>query len=253
MKTLWMTMIAIFALATGCAAEGELADVESGPVDAGVALDSARPDASVSTDLDGSASDVDASNAICDIFAPACPGGEKCVPIPRLEQSICVANSTEIAIGEPCQRVTECVEGAACIDDGESTRCRELCDPEDVQSCSGTETYCTQTLGSDPSIGVCETAPEPCDIYAQDCASGDCVLGRRPNSETVAPLCGSAGTVAEGAPCGGDAGSCQAGLICIQTGADTVPTCHAVCRDPDAPCTSGACTGTSAAGIDFCV
>jgi hypothetical protein len=249
-----LLVLALFLV--GCTAEGELEDVDMGvggnsSFDAGstnVLPNGTTPNAM--SDAGGMGS-TDASNAVCDPLAPACPPGEKCVPNATTGQSTCIPTGTETPVGSVCQRTGECVEGSACVSDDGQTLCRELCDSSDVSSCSSG--FCTQTLGSNPDLGVCADEPAACDIYEQNCSNGDCVLLRNPADGEIGAYCGSAGSVTDGQPCGNGAGDCRPGAICIQAGADTQPTCHAVCRDPDLPCNQGACTGTSTSSVDFCV
>ncbi len=255
------TLIAALLLATACTAEGELEDVDAGTPDFGTTPNSANvgnsgTDAGNSGNADSGPTGnngFEGATELCDPLAPACPEGEKCVPNPSTGQSLCVSSGTDVAIGDACSRSTDCVEGASCISDGAASTCRELCTPGEVMSCDGAETFCTQTLGSDPSLGVCAPGPESCDIYTQSCADEACVLLRNPVDDQVGTYCGDAGSVAIGQPCGNGAGSCVAGAICIQAGSDTGPTCHQVCRDPDVTCSSGACTGSSQAGVTFCI
>lgn len=244
-------LVTIFALlfAWGCAAEGTIDSVDAGLPDVDVP-DATSELADATTDA---SQPTDAALTICDPLAPACPAGQKCVPNSDLGQSVCVAAGTENAVGDTCVRSTDCVEGAVCISETDGAFCRELCDKDDIDSCAGDQTYCLKTLGSDPSIGVCGAGPEPCDIYSQDCEEGACVLLQNPVDGTTGAYCGTPGSVAVGQPCGGSAGSCTAGAICVQADGAPSPTCHAVCRDADVPCAAGACTGTSGSGIDFCV
>jgi hypothetical protein len=247
------------ACVSGCAAEGELEDTDASVmlpdggntppnVDPNLSPNAATPDGGARTDSGADAG----PTVLCDPLAPACPQGLSCVPNTSTGDSTCVASPANTAIGEPCQRSTDCVEGAACVTDSGQTTCRELCDPADLQSCTTAQTFCLQTLGSNPDLGLCGPAPAACSIYDQDCTEGDCILTRNPVDDTIGTFCGTAGSAAVGQACGNGNGSCVAGAVCVTGAGDTQPTCHVVCRTPDLPCASGSCSGTTSSGIDFC-
>jgi len=226
------------------------ARAEDSGADANAALDSGAPSDANAPDAGGCM-----ASGACDPFDPSSCGTMACRP--GASGTACMSvSATSVGVGMACPRPADCAPGLVCLafTSAEGPRCHRMCPSHSVRACDpGSE--CIGTFG-DACIDVCRPVPAPCDIYQQNCASSTdtCTLVR--DLETNAPYtgCRPAGTIAEGMPCGGAAGTCGHALICVGTAG--VATCRHVC-DPSAapdPCTAPATCGGLAMtwGVHFC-
>jgi hypothetical protein len=208
---------------------------DAGPTDDAPGGDANDPGADSGPAIDGS---VDAAVRMpctaagaCDPFDPTSCPGQACRP--TATGTMCSdLSATPVAEHGACARDSDCMPGLACLDfaDGLGFVCYQMC-PEGSTGACGAGAACTGTFG-DVCIQACRPTPAPCDIYAQDCASptDTCTFVRNPETSDPYTGCRPAGMQAEGDPCGGSAGSCGHGLVCISTAGRN--TCHQVC-DPD--------------------
>ena len=242
---------ALFAVFVGCA-EGEIPQVDGGLPDVQVS----QPDMSQSNEDMGA--DAFVFGVECDPIAQDCGQG-KCVPNLSTGTSTCLQLGEQRDIAQECETITQCIKGAHCalLPNDSTSSCRQMCDPDGVDTCAS-GTSCLATLSSNPSIGLCAGLPQACDIYANDCATGDCIVSRDPQSDAIGTFCGQAGTRRQGETCGGAAGECEVGNICIQLANASNSTCQPVCRRPDQgpirACPAGlVCSGVaSSSGVSFC-
>lgn len=252
-------LTALFSQGLGCASSDDL------PEDSGRA-DAAVPDASGGggDDVgvpDAAAPDVGDAGPVaeCDVFAPTCPDGEKCVPLPANGVPICVLEGTQNAPGSACQTYDECEEGSACASYEGLTACLVMCDPQADEALCAEGTYCGKTLGSNPDIGLCVPEPVSCDIYTQDCDAPQACILTSGRAGVLGAFCGQAGELAQGELCSGGLGRCDVGMICVSIGGTAEPTCQPVCRNPsdgqELACPAGLqCDGfTTQSNITFCL
>jgi len=120
-----------------------------------------------------------------------------------------------------------------------------MCDPYTGQGClAGKE--CLSSLSANPEVGLCTPPPPACDVYTQDCPAGLTCL---PYSRLWGGFdfrCLTAGENAVGEPCGGSAGGCGRGLICIRRSSDGTASCREICQtDEDCTLPQTACVGVS--------
>ena len=122
--------------------------------------------------------------------------------------------------------------GLVCLDfgDGLGFTCDRMCADGSTGAC-GPGDACTGTFG-DVCIRACRPTPVPCSIYDQDCtnAADTCTFVRNPETSMPYTGCRPAGMQGEGAACGGAAGTCGHGLVCV--GGVGMNVCRQPC-DPD--------------------
>jgi hypothetical protein len=228
---------------------------DAGPVDGGAPpVDAGPPDAGP-PDLGPMSMPCTAAGA-CDPFDPtSCGAGLGC----RLNDTGMTECLPVIASpreeGSACTTSRDCQPGLVCLDFGGGFACNRMCPRGSIGFCGG-EDRCFGTLG-DACVQVCRPRPEPCDIYAQDCPNpaDACTLASDPETRAPYTGCRPNGTVGIGGFCGGMAGSCQRGLICIREGSSS--TCKQVCGpDGGTPaCTAAGevCTGFARTwGVSYC-
>lgn len=194
----------------------------------------------------------------CDPFrADGCGTGMACRAGAAGAPTACTATAATLrAVGEACTAGSQCVGGSACLDFGDGQRCHALCPMGSIGHCGATA-VCTGTItGGDACIQVCRALPPRCDIYAQDCSDPTQACTFATNAETGERYtgCRPAGTRTDGQPCGGEAGSCARGLVCITE--DGASSCHHACDPTLTPTScpaSQACTGTARSwGVGYC-
>ncbi len=194
----------------------------------------------------------------CDPFdSAACGAGMACRAGAMGGPTSCAPTSaTVVALGATCTAGSQCPGGSSCLDFGDGLKCHQLCPMGSLGACPGG--VCTGTItGGDPCIQVCRPLPERCNIYVQDCVDplDTCTLASNPETDERYTGCRPAGTRTDGQPCGGGAGTCGHGLICINNG-DGTSSCHFACDGAVAPttCPAGqACTGTARSwGVGYC-
>jgi hypothetical protein len=224
----------------------------SPPVDAPSDTNPALPDAGLT---DAAVRMPCTAAGACDPFDPGSCPGQACRP--TATGTTCQdVSATPVAERGACSSAAECAPGLECLDfgDGFGFLCYRMCADGSTGSCAASEA-CTGTFG-DLCVRACRPIPLPCDIYAQDCANAadTCTFVRNPETSDPYTGCRAAGTQLEAQPCGGTAGTCGHGLVCINTGGTNL--CHQVC-DPDvtpAICPVGqACTGLARTwSVGFC-
>lgn len=194
----------------------------------------------------------------CDPFAQDCAEG-KCVPNPE-GGSTCLPDLESRSEGTECENIAQCAPRTHCVaTSGDPVpRCRAICESNAADTCAG-DLICAATLQNNPSIGICVFAPEPCDIYAQDCEAPDaCIVMADPMGNGDGTFCGTPGDRTTGQPCGSANGECAGGFICLRLANADFATCQPVCRDaadgPEVECPPSLdCIGTAAAsGVTFC-
>lgn len=244
-------LVLILVVLSGCLAEGEFPETDTGVVQL---PDMSEPDMTSPVDMGPDTGFL--FGRACDALAQDCEQG-KCVPNSSTGESTCLQLGTQLPAGAACETIAECAKGTHCAtlpDDGLSL-CRPMCEPlADPDSCP-TDFACIATLSSNSSVGLCVGAPPSCDIYVDDCASGDCIVRRDPISGSIGTYCGQAGTRRTSETCGGAAGDCEVGHVCVQLSNQTNSTCQPVCRvEPRRACPSPlSCSGTAASsGVTFC-
>lgn len=227
------------------------------PDDGAVSMDADVADAS--SDL-GLVSMPCTATGACDPFVTdSCGAGFSCRPnATGMTECLAIAVDAKVE-GATCVSGGDCQPGLLCLNFGGGFTCNKMCPQGSLGFCGG-EDRCFGTIG-DACVQVCRPRPEPCDIYLQNCPlPGDaCSLATDPETRAPYTGCRLAGTVAHGDLCGGTAGACAAGLICIRETVDggSVSTCKQVCGpDAGAPmCTFGgeACTGFARTwGVGYC-
>jgi hypothetical protein len=88
----------------------------------------------------------------CDVLARECTNSRGCYPSPR-SGGVCVTAGT-IAEGQPCTYVNDCQEGSACVKEGASLVCRQLCRaPSGSPGCESGQ-HCLP-LQDYTGVGVC--------------------------------------------------------------------------------------------------
>ncbi len=254
MRKLWINVLLLLFAGIGCAES----DVPEDEVEMGfVTPDMGTPDFNTSLP-DGFLDSSGPFGESCDPFAQDCAEG-KCVPNPQ-GGSTCLPDLESRSEGAECENIAQCVPRTHCVaTEGDPVpRCRAICEPNAGSSCSG-GLLCLATLQNNPDIGICVFAPEPCDIYEQDCASPDaCIVASDPATGDEGTFCGTAGDRTTGQPCGSANGECAGGFICVQLANADFATCQPVCRKPeDGPevtCPPALdCFGTAASsGVTFC-
>lgn len=241
----WMGLV-------GCIAEGDLPETDAGLV----IPDVGRPDVPVVSDDAGTDEDF-VFGVACDALLQDCAQG-KCVPTPSTGGATCLQLGEQRPAGAACDTITQCEKGAHCalLPDESVSICRTLCDRSAPEDTCPEPSACIATLSS--GLGLCVAPPTPCDIYVDDCAAGECVVSQNPISGDVGTFCGRAGTRTSGEACGGAAGECEAGNICVLVDGQSTSTCHPICRRPeDGPIRACpgtmVCSGTAASsGVSFC-
>ncbi len=185
----------------------------------------------------------------CDPFSPtSCTDGKVCRPDTSGGPTSCVAaGTTLIAAGEACAAGDQCAAGTACVDFGDGLHCERLCARGSTGACGAGYACIGTVTGYDPCIQVCRPLPRECDALANDCAAPDetCAFATNPETGAHYTGCRAAGTQADGQPCGGDAGGCARGLVCVTE--DGASACHHPCDASVTPTTCPAsqlCNGT---------
>ncbi|NOY94730.1 MAG: hypothetical protein GXP55_26425 [Deltaproteobacteria bacterium] len=241
---------------------------DAGPSDGGLSdgglLDATLSDAAV-TDGAVDAGPVDAGPVsmpctpvgACDPFDPtACADGEKCRVTATGTACQALTRTPALSEGATCTSDTDCAAGTWCVSFGADFICTATCAAGSIGQC-GADATCLGRVGAETCVRVCRPIPVRCDIFAQDCADAAdaCTLTR--NSETRERYTGCLpdGTQARGEACGGSAGRCARGTICINMSGST--TCRQVCgADGGAPTCSAAgeaCTGLARSwGVPYC-
>lgn len=163
--------------------------------------------------------------ADCTADEDSCAAGSVCSPAAEGAQRYCVPNG-EIAVGEPCTRLYDCVAGALCIGIEEDLAgvCADTC--ESTSECA-TGSWCLRT----PGLGYC--IPGGVQRQGESCAG-------EANRFECAPghICAYAGTEVAycQAICSGFADSCAEGTVCRFSGG-TLNLCAAVGdASPGDPC-----------------
>jgi hypothetical protein len=217
--------------------------------DTGAVVDAASPSTDTGPDAPLVSMPCTAAGA-CDPFVTdscgagmACRGGASGGPT-----ACAMLAATTHTIGEACTASSQCLGGSACLDFGDGLRCQQLCPMGSIGACADGFVCNGSITGGDPCIQVCRPLPERCNIYVQDCADplDTCTFATNPETLERFTGCRPAGTRTDGQPCGGGAGSCDHGLVCINEGGTS--TCHHVCDpavDPTTCPTMQACTGTA--------
>ncbi len=272
----WLGCVAWLALGVGCGGEDDVPR----PRDGGPGRDAMGMDASGGTDGGGGGSDAgpetdgggsgadggadeDGGPATdggtdggpvsmpctaagdCDPFdATSCPDGQSCRPATSGASECMDIDASPAGEDEPCTTGQGCAPGLLCLDFGGGFTCQRMCPEGSIGFC-GDGKACFGSIGH-TCIRICRPIPEPCDIFAQDCADPDdtCTFTRHPETDAPYTGCRPAGTLGHGDECGA-AGSCGHGLVCIRAGSTT--TCHHVCgpdgADPQCTVDGEECTG----------
>ncbi len=193
----------------------------------------------------------------CDPFDPtSCAAGEKCLVTDTGTACRALTRTPALSEGATCRLDTDCAAGTWCVSFGDGFVCTATCAAGSIGQC-GADATCLGRVGAETCVRVCRPIPARCDIFAQDCADpmDACTLTR--NSETRERYTGCLpnGTQARGEPCGGSAGRCERGTICINMSGTT--TCRQVCgADGGAPTCSAAgeaCTGLARSwAVPYC-
>lgn len=224
-------------------ADGGVTSMDAGPVDAGA------PDL-------GPVSMPCTATGACDPFdLTSCGAGLSCRPNGTGMTECLPIIAAPLEEGTACATARDCQPGLVCLDFGGGASCHRMCPRGSIGFCGG-EDRCFGTLG-DACVQVCRSRPEPCDIYAQDCPNpaDACTLASDPETRAPYTGCRPNGMVGLGGFCGGMAGTCERGLICIREG--SASTCKQVCGpDGGTPvCTAAgeACTGFARTwGVSYC-
>ena len=223
-------------------------DVDAEPTDGGAGVADAEP-----TDggMDAGLVSMPCTAAgACDPFlVTSCPAGQLCQPAVDGGTGCITGAATLLAEGATCTFGDECTPGTLCLNFGDGFKCQRMCPAGAIGFCAG-ETRCFGTIG-DTCIRICRPRAAPCNIYVQDCAdpADTCTLATDPETGARYTGCRPAGTQGHLAACGGGAGACGHGLICINESVDggTAARCRFVCgADGGTPaCTAAgeACTG----------
>lgn len=208
-----------------------LADLGSGPADAGVAPDAGAP---IEPPLPPP----------CDpIRNDGCAGDRVC----RVQRGCQPAPATPRGLDEAC-RVGECGPGLSCLrlTATASAACARLCDVERGAGCGDLpgERECRFRIG-DTAYGACSELPPPCNPIRQTpCEPTEACQPflRRTGAREL--RCQPAGAQPRGAPCGVEEGSCERGTACIAAADGRRATCRAFCeRNADCP-PPEQCTGS---------
>ncbi|PTL85157.1 hypothetical protein DAT35_00025 [Vitiosangium sp. GDMCC 1.1324] len=199
----------------------------------------------------------------CDLVAQDCPSGSKCTYVRQGDVTArrCVPDGT-VAEGGACASTATpsgdfydtCKAGLYCTDQkapggGTVFTCQKFC--YGSEQCTAPRD-CIEVLrftGSDELPRVCGEAGPKCDPLAQGCASP---RGCYP-SPGSGPVCATAGTAEDGAPCT-YSNDCRPGSACVKDGAAL--TCRRLCRAPSGEpgCASGHCEPLlGSTGVGACV
>ncbi len=173
-----------------------------------------------------------------------CPQGETCALVSQQGDTACTMAGTG-QIGQACAGGgSGCAEGV-CINLGTPT-CYEGCDQ--MNPCASATAVCQGLQGPGGtalSFGICQDVTA-CDPVMDTCPQGEVCSIVSAQGDTG---CAPAGNAAVGATCGGAAGNCVRGGICLDVGMG--PRCYAPCDPMAMPttCTMGMCAGLQ--GVDF--
>jgi hypothetical protein len=256
---------ALVGACSSCSDEGtgappvDPADVDGDASDVGTDGDDAddvviRPDAPPDVTSGDGGTD---PGGDCDPFAQDCPAdGEtlrQCSVVGGVPH--CVdQNPLQIPEDAACEG-GDCQPGLTCIDwPGDRGQvCTKMCDRAEGASGCSADSACTSWLSGNPAVGLCEPTPTICDIYEQNCPTGEaCTFGRHPVTNEPIFVCAEAGAKVAGEACSGDQGRCVPGLVCINV--ESVSTCHEICLVDTEDCPTGqTCSGVSTTwSVHFC-
>ena len=90
----------------------------------------------------------------CDPLGAACGGGDTCVLLGNA--SLCLAPGV-VPVGGACDAGTDCVAGAACLQDDTGPHCYTLCNSQNPGNICAAGSACTD-LGIDDRLGACVSA-----------------------------------------------------------------------------------------------
>jgi hypothetical protein len=90
--------------------------------------------------------------ASCDVFASACAGGDRCLPVADTG-GVCLPPFASKTLGQACASADECSAGLACAGTGGTFTCKTICDA--THACPQGQGACTFGLVP-PALGFCE-------------------------------------------------------------------------------------------------
>ena len=215
----------------GCTSLLDAGMPDAGPPDAG--NDAGPPDAGPPM--------LCAVGGSCDPFAARPCGGYLCIP-DRTTRTRCTAPAFTLrAEGAACVSDNECQAGLACLSSAGVFQCRRLCRVGD--SICGARSVCGLAYDSaNPCLRLCMPR---CDLYAQDCPSGQACVNFRPSPMDA---CTVDTCLAEGITPIGSA--CMYADSCVRGGACVGSLCRQLCRNTS-ECTTGTCSSVGS-GISTC-
>ena len=167
-----------------------------------------------------------ASTYLCDspVGSTACFFYETCLPSPNGNCLLCFGEG-EWEKDKQCDTFNSCIAGLYCLtlDVAEGPRCQEICDPTNVEACSGEETarHC-EAMPELGDYGICVEGTSDCkpSLTGADCpADKNCVPD---NAACASFSCQPFGNVPAGESCAKHE-NCEKGAYC-QDG-----TCRQVC------------------------
>lgn len=155
-----------------------------------------------------------------------CTASEACIS-PENPECAPIGN---IAVGQACAGISDCVREAVCVGSDNVRFCRARCDLA-APSCPSDKTCVTSTKKNNPSgMGVCGEVE--CDPVGQTgCASDQhCIPGPLPYCTAVK------GVIGDGLPCNSSE-SCRVGFVCAETKGES--RCIVVCTTEKTGAESG--------------
>jgi hypothetical protein len=228
-------------------------------LDDGAVDDASIADADVDAQMDsGPVSMPCTPTGSCNPFDPSpCPSGQKCRVLDTGTQCADLTATPPLGVGDTCTLDTQCGPGLWCVSFGDGFSCRTMCAAGSIGEC-GPDAACTGAVGAEACVRVCRPIAARCDIYTQDCAVATeaCTFATHPETGERYTGCRPEGTLTVGETCGGAAGACARGLVCIASGGAS--SCRQVCGGADGgvpTCTvSGeSCTGLARSwGVPYC-